>query len=537
MGEKILEKLKEIWGKIVAWWTAFNNKQKTVIVLIAAAVIMAFVILYAILTSPNYTILEQCTSTKTASQITTKLDESNIKYKVSDDGLQIKVPKKDLASARLSLAADGIVTQTYYSIEDALTGSFTTTESDKQKKLEYAYEQQMANDFLVYFSSIKSAKVDLYMPDNDGTLLSKDEEAGAWIALEIEGDFTSENAAFLAKAVATTLGNKNTDNIVIMDMDANLLFSGESDSSITGIATSQLGVKKDAEELVNNDVKKVLTGTGEFGDVKVSTNLIIDFSTKDITDHSYTPAEGQSQGLLGEERRYTSESSGSSGGTPGTDSNTETTYYYQDNASESATIEELYKKYLPNEKIEVTSIPAGTVDYVSSTLAVSSTKYIVVKEKEVKDQGLLSGITWEEYKIANSARREVAVTDDMVALASKASGIPEKNITIVAYEENFFVDNEGLNIDIYDIIQIALILLILGLLALVIAKSMKGEKAADETDELSVETLLQSNPEPQLDDINVEETSETKKLIEKFVDENPEAAANLLRNWLDEDWG
>ena len=30
---------------------------------------------------------------------------------------------------------------------------------------------------------------------------------------------------------------------------------------------------------------------------------------------------------------------------------------------------------------------------------------------------------------------------------------------------------------------------------------------------------------------------ETRKLIEKFVDENPEAVANLLRNWLNEDWG
>ena len=28
--------------------------------------------------------------------------------------------------------------------------------------------------------------------------------------------------------------------------------------------------------------------------------------------------------------------------------------------------------------------------------------------------------------------------------------------------------------------------------------------------------------------------SETKRLIEKFIDENPEAAAALLRNWLNE---
>ena len=31
--------------------------------------------------------------------------------------------------------------------------------------------------------------------------------------------------------------------------------------------------------------------------------------------------------------------------------------------------------------------------------------------------------------------------------------------------------------------------------------------------------------------------SETRQLIEKFVDENPEAVALLLRNWINEDWG
>ena len=29
---------------------------------------------------------------------------------------------------------------------------------------------------------------------------------------------------------------------------------------------------------------------------------------------------------------------------------------------------------------------------------------------------------------------------------------------------------------------------------------------------------------------------ETRKIVEKFVEENPEAAASLLRNWLNEDW-
>jgi len=535
MAERFLNKVKEIWARIVAWWSNFTSKQKTLVIAIAAGVIVALVILYAVISSPNYTVLQQCDSTKETSEITKVLDEQNISYKVSEDGLQIKVPKKDLSSARVTLGASGITT-TGYTIEEALTGSFTVTEADKQKKYKLFLESAFEDDFVKVFPAIKACTVQLNLPENDGTLLSKNEEPGAAIYLNIEGDFTSDNAAFLAKAVATTLGCSNTDNIVIMDSDANLLFSGEDSSSAAGNASTQLGVKQDAENILNAGVKRVLSGTGVFGDIKVTSNLIIDFSSSTETEHNYTPADGQSQGLLAERSRYTEESSGTSGGTPGTDSNTETTYYYQDSDSSNSTIEELYEKYLPNEYIKTTDIPAGSVSYSKSSMAVSSVNYIIVKEDEVKSQGLLDGISWEEYKAANSERTKVGITNEMLELASDASGIPTDNITIIAYDENFFVDSEGLGIDIYDAIQIALIVIILGMLAIVVIKSMSGDKKNEQPEELSVETLLQSNPEPVLDDIELEQASETKKLIEKFVDENPEAVANLLRNWLNEGW-
>ena len=66
---------------------------------------------------------------------------------------------------------------------------------------------------------------------------------------------------------------------------------------------------------------------------------------------------------------------------------------------------------------------------------------------------------------------------------------------------------------------------------------MRSSTKQEEEEELSVEELLQSTPKEELEDINLEEKSETRKLIEKFVDENPEAVASLLRNWLNEDWG
>ena len=98
-------------------------------------------------------------------------------------------------------------------------------------------------------------------------------------------------------------------------------------------------------------------------------------------------------------------------------------------------------------------------------------------------------------------------------------------------------DKEALEVEASDVIQIALIVIILALLAFVIFSGMKTDDVEEVEEELSVESLLQSTPSTELENIELETKSETRKLIEKFVDENPEAAANLLRNWLNEDWG
>ena len=65
------------------------------------------------------------------------------------------------------------------------------------------------------------------------------------------------------------------------------------------------------------------------------------------------------------------------------------------------------------------------------------------------------------------------------------------------------------------------------------------KEAAEEPveEELSVEEMLQSMPESELEDIDLEAKSEKRLMVEKFVDENPDAAASLLRNWLSDDWG
>ena len=89
--------------------------------------------------------------------------------------------------------------------------------------------------------------------------------------------------------------------------------------------------------------------------------------------------------------------------------------------------------------------------------------------------------------------------------------------------------------------------MIIGLLIFVVFRVSKPEEVIETEPELSVEKLLATTKENQsLEDlefsegsetIEMGEKSETRTMIEKFVDENPEAVAALLRNWLSDDWG
>lgn len=531
------ERIKELLNKILEWWNKFSARQKTFIIASAAGVVIAIAILATVLTRPQYILLLECESTKEASQVTELLDGQGLDYKVSDDGYRIQINKKQQSEANLLLGANDIQAAAY-TIDNVTSGGFSTTEADKQKRYELHQETRLADDFIATFSAVKSAKVDLNIPADDGTLIASKEDTSVWVLLELDGEFSTESAAYLAKAVATAVGNETEENVVILDTDGNMLFSGSDSYSATGNASSQLSVKTQWETAVKNEVRQVLLGTNEFDKIEVASNLDLSFSSSEVTDHQYYVEDGMTQGYKSSDRTYTSESTNTGGGIPGTDSNGEDIEYeYDTSGSSSTSTEETENNYLPSERITKTSNLPGAIDYSNSSIAITGIRYNVIREEDVKAQGLLDGITWEEYKLANAEGSRVEVDDDMYQVVSKATGFPVENIAFVARTENVFFDKEGLNVDASDVIQIILIIIILALLAFVVLRSMRSEKSPEQPEELPVETLLQSQPEIELEDISTEQASETRKLIEKFVDENPEAVANLLRNWLSEDWG
>ena len=292
--------------------------------------------------------------------------------------------------------------------------------------------------------------------------------------------------------------------------------------------------------MLSNQVRRVIYGTRQYDMVEVTSHLVMDYASYEETIKEYSAPDGRTEGMLAEQRQFESESTNGVEGVPGTDSNGEggnlNTYVNPDSANSEASTSESESKYLPNERSRYETSPAGGIDYANSSMSISVITYHEYYEEQVDAQGLLDGISWEEFKAANSADIRTTVDDEFYNMAAHATGIDRERITIIAYESPIFFDKEGLNVEATDVLSVVMIILILALLAFVVLRSMKSKQATTEEEELSVESMLQSNPDA-VEDIDVETKSETRKMIEKFVDDNPDAAANLLRNWLNEDWG
>ena len=135
------ENVQNVLNKGKDWWTKFSTKQKTLIISITAALMIALVILAVVMNQPKMVILAECENTKQASEVKNLLDGEGIKFKLSSDGLTFQVKEKDEANASILLGSNEIPT-TGYSLDKVFDGSFSTTESDKKKKYQLYLEDK-----------------------------------------------------------------------------------------------------------------------------------------------------------------------------------------------------------------------------------------------------------------------------------------------------------------------------------------------------------------------------------------------------------
>lgn len=539
------EKVKEIPEKFKVFWDKYTSKQKTIVIAIICVVLIAIGVVAWLASRPTWSKFQVFDSVDDANTMTKALDDQSITWKASSDGKTIYVHQDDMTNALYAMSDNGL-TDKGYTWDAAFDNSMSTTESEKDQKRVLALQSEIRQS-LIQYKFIDDANVFINVPETTYTVLSSDDAETAKTSITASIELNDKNkdllddktAETLAYWLANTVGT-DVKNVIINDTDGKCIYNGNTSDGLGGVLTG--GSTEYCNKLRNtiaDNVTTLLIRCG-YDDAQVGTDGIqFDMNKIETLTKEYSVDDGREYGYPTNLYTYSSKGASGNGGTPGTDSNDSDTDYVNNSSSGTSNTVDVQKltALLTNEKVQNIKQETPAIKLADSSLGIVVRKYTVYKEDDLKADGTLDKTTWDQFISQNNKISTTTVSTDEINLISAATGVSANKITVLAYNVPQFVSSTKSSNGISNYLMIILTVLIIALLIFVILRGASPLAAEDEEPELSVEQLLATTKENQsLDDIEFSDKSETRKMIEKFVDENPEAVAQLLRNWLNDEW-
>lgn len=517
------EVLSRVQQQLTEFWKNLDKSQKNRIYIISAVLVIVITVCIIMLTRITYVPLMTLDDPKDAAEIEKVLQEKKIKYKPGDNG-RILVDSRDKNKAEFAVASAGLTTSGM-TFEDAWNMlNISTTESDK-KQLWDNFKKNNIVAKLKMFDNVKDADVDLTKPDNSMFFSeSNDNEAKAFVRIKPKGEITPEQVQGIVSVVAACIEGLKPQNVTVVDSNFNILRAEETDD--IGKTSSQFKLKLKIKEEIENSVKRLFIGRSDvFDSISVVANPVLQLDKVKSTTNEILKPTGLDEAIISSEDKKEILENGTANGEPGIQSNPGNAPTYPMQSDENSTYEksEKIRNYDYTRKLTEEEKAYGIVDSEKSSMTVA-----LFYGQRVKDDSRITPEFIEQVK------------QDV----STATGIPSSNISVNKYPlappEEITVplaDRIKEIVDTYGFFALML-LLIIGLMISVLPRRKEAE-VAQPAGELAVAdgpALMISEPEETVAEIDMEEHSEIKKQIEKFVSQKPEAVANLLRNWLSEDW-
>ncbi|MCR5824803.1 MAG: hypothetical protein K6G60_10270 [Lachnospiraceae bacterium] len=528
------EQLKNIQKKALEYWNKWTTKQKTIIIGIFAGVVLIITALILFLGRTRYTALYNFGSTETASRAVTTLKEAGYASKLDSDGTTVLVDRDYYVEA-VTTVYNADIGDDDFDINKLLDNSLTTTNDERLTKKFLRSESEIKKNIMM-IEGITDASINYIPKDTTNSVIAANQSVPAAVKISYNSRFDKKKVAGIAAIVAKGLGNKNTDDITIVDHKGEVLFDG----SNPDVDTLDISDKHAMINRLQKEYSDLVTGAlimNGFAEVEVNSYPDINWDQVSKRVEEYLPLNGEDRGVLYEYHERSSENKSQDGDVPGTDSNDEVDYYIAPGSSGNSETFQQDSYYKPSVSITETLYDSGTITD-KTTIAVTARRVIKRTKSDLELLGELNDdMTYERYTLEHREPVLTETPDALVKIVSYATGIDEDRVTLITYDVYQFVDDQARDIDVTLVVQIALAVLLLLILLVVIFRGMRPVEITEVEPELSIEQLLATTKENQsLEDVEFSEESETRKMIEKFFDENPEAVAALLRNWLNEDW-
>lgn len=516
-------------------WNGLERNQQVKFVsgiIIILASIIAFVY---ISTRPTMVTLLNDEEYTTIVEAQTTLTDSGISSTITKDSRGIEVREEDHSQAKLALSQNSNIVSTKFTFEDALNvSSFGMTEEYKRQALIKAEEGEM-EQALESMEKIDTATINLDIPTNTDYIFNESKTPTAAVTLGLSSALDSQQAKGIATYIASGVMDLTVDNVTIMDTNSNLLYGGSVETTLTNEMEERTIVEKNR---IVNSVETILSPLYDM--VTVSPSVTIDWDEQQQQTEIYSPVGDSNSGIVTNEVLESSQVENESVGNEvglGANDSTDTTYQVEGGGNSSAVTESSNITYQPNKEITTTKKAQGTIDKVNSSISVIVYNVREYDEQYMTENDLLGEMTWTDFK-DSVENIPIEVDENMTTLVQNASGLT--NVSIAGYEVPVFVDYEPIPVDVQEIIIFVVLALLILMLALVIIRNTRVEVVEEIEPELSVQDLLISTQieeeKEELAAIALREEDEKKQQISNFVSDKPETAAQLLRNWLNEEW-
>ena len=284
-----MEPLKEFFKNVSRVVGRMTASQVMLLFGLVAGTIVGIVIVVGWVSDATYSRLYSNVDEAEAGEIINYLNDNKIPYRLNDNGGSIEVPSSEVYRTRISLAADGIPRSGNigYSIFDQ--NNLGMTDFLQNLNFRRALEGELTRT-ITQLSEVQAARVHIVMPKE--RLFREDKkEATASIVLKLRGnaDLTKRQIAGIAHLVAASVEGLKPSNIAILDYDGNLLSSGQEADPIAGLSGTQMEVRKNVEQYLEDKAQSMLDGVLGQDKSVVRVTAELDFKQLERTSETFDP--------------------------------------------------------------------------------------------------------------------------------------------------------------------------------------------------------------------------------------------------------
>ena len=523
--------LAEAPRQIVKFVQGMSRKNKILAAVAVAAILLISITVTVLLNRVQYATLYSGLSEEEAGQILSVLKDESVDAKM-DGTSTILVPKQDVDDLRVSLAAKGYPeTGLNY---DLFTNNsdLGSTDLETRTRLQYTLQENIRTT-IKNMDKVKDCIVIVNLATNSSYVVSSNtSEASAAVMLELEPgeELSNDEAVSIAKFVMKSVPKLTMDNISIVDSEMHSYdLSDKNSSGDQSYSASQMQLSEQMKKTLSNQALKVLEPAVGSGNVAISVNLTLDFDKETQNSVEFSPpVEGETEGMLRSSQETTDNSNGSStNGSAGTDSNGVSGTQYVSpsgnggNSNNSST--KTYNYELNELKTEIEKAQGKVTDLSISVLLNSDAKGSADAANKAKDL------------VANA----IGVDPQYITIESLpfVESAGEKGF------DDYYAQNQkaAARADWIGVAKIALLCGTLLLAVFLVLRFLKKRKMGEaeleqelQQDEMNKTAGQDDQDEQLLADLVGAKSSETEK-VEKLIEDYPQAAVQILRNWLSDD--